>query len=179
VRAERLEREYAVTITWEPWELHPETPPEGRPRPPRARESAVVATARAAGLEMIAPPLIANSRLALEASECVRERTPDAFGDFHHAVFRAYFEHGRNIGDPVVLADLAARRGLGGAELRAALAERRYRELVDEKIQWAAVNGLSSTPTFLFGERFTVVGAQEYEFFELVLKRFGVPKRAE
>ena len=177
MRAERLEREYEVAITWEPWELHPETPPEGRPRPRRARESPVIAAARAAGLEMIEPPLVANSRLALEASEYVRETAPGAYGTFHHAVFRAYFEHGRNIGDPEVLAEVATTCGLDGGGLRASVVERRYRDLVDEKIQRAAANGHTSTPTFLFGDRFAVAGAQDYEFFELVLKRLGVPKR--
>jgi predicted DsbA family dithiol-disulfide isomerase len=177
VRAERLEREYPVRITWEPFELHPETPPEGRPRRPRVRPSPVDAAARAAGLEMSAPPLVANSRLALEASEFVRERAPAAFAAFHHGIFRAYFAEGRNIGEPAVLAAVARASGIRGEELHAALSERRYRDRVADKIQWAYANGLASTPTFLFDNRFVVVGAQDYEFFTLVLKRFGVEPR--
>jgi len=128
---------------------------------------------------MVEPPLVANSRLALEASEYVREAAPAAFGQFHRAVFRAYFQHGRNIGDPAVLVEVATTCDLNGGELRATLDEHRYRDLVDEKIQRAAANGHTSTPTFLFGDRFAVVGAQEYEFFELVLRRLGVPRRGE
>jgi predicted DsbA family dithiol-disulfide isomerase len=166
-----------VRITWEPFELHPETPPEGRPRPPRVRPSPADAAARAAGLEMIAPPLVANSRLALEASEFVRDRAPASFAAFHHGVFRAYFAEGRNIGDPAVLTAVAHASGVQDEDLLTALSERRYRDRVADKIQWAHTNGLASTPTFLFDNRFTVVGAQDYEFFTLVLKRFGVECR--
>jgi predicted DsbA family dithiol-disulfide isomerase len=176
VRADRIEREYAVQVTWEPYELHPETPPEGRPRPARVRPSPVEAAAHAAGLEMTSPPIIANSRPALEASEFVRDQAPEAFSRFHHGVFRAYFVDGRNIGDPAVLAAVGSASGVDPAALRAAIAARAYRDLVTDKIAWAVANGLASTPTFLFDDRFQVVGAQEYAFFELVLNRFDVPR---
>ena len=177
MRAEQLEREYRVRVTWSPFELHPETPAEGRPRRPREGESPVEAAARSAGLIMRIPPFIANSRLALEAAEFARDEGADASARLHHAVFRAYFEEGRNIGDPDVLVTIGRAQGLDGDRLRDALAERRYRERVDAAIQWAAGHSLTSTPTFVLDNRLAVVGAQDYELFESLMQRLGVPRR--
>lgn len=128
---------------------------------------------------MVRPRVIANSRPALEASELARDAGPEAFDRFHAAVFRAYFEDDRNIGDADVLAAIAEAAGLDGAALRAALADRRYAARVDERIQWAASRGLTSTPFFLFlADRvYGVPGAQEYPVFQGVMERLGVPPR--
>lgn len=129
------------------------------------------------GLVLRSPPLIANSRLALEASEFARAAGQEAFDRFHRAVFRAYFEDGRNIGDPEVLVAIGEREGLDAGGLRAALADRRYRGAVDEGIQWAVDSGITSTPTFIFDDRLAIVGAQPYELFEQVMQRLAVPKK--
>ena len=86
-------------------------------------------------------------------------------------------EDGRNIGDLDVLVDIARDSGLDGDALRQALTERRYADLVDEGIQWAAESGLTSTPTFVFDDRLAIVGAQEYDLFESVMERLGVKRR--
>jgi predicted DsbA family dithiol-disulfide isomerase len=166
VRVERLQREYPVKVEWSPFELHPETPPEGRVRQPRPGANRAEEVARAAGLVLRSPPISANSRLALEASEFAREAGAAAFDRFHRAVFRAYFEDGRNIGDREVLVDIARAAGLDGDALLSALTDRRYRAVVDEGIQWAAASGLTSTPTFIFDDR-----------FEQVMQRLGMERR--
>ena len=93
------------------------------------------------------------------------------------ALHKAYFEDGRNIGDLDVLVDIARNSGLDGDALRQALTERRYTDLVDEGIQWAAESGLTSTPTFVFDDRLAIVGAQDYDLFESVMERLGVKRR--
>ncbi len=179
MRVERLQREYQVQVEWSPFELHPETPPEGRERRPRPGPNTAEQAAAAVGLVLRSPPIIANSRLALEASEFAREAGAEAFDRLHRAVFRAYFEDGRNIGDPDVLIAIARDSGLDGDALREALTARRYRDLVDEGIQWAADSGLTSTPTFVFDDRLAIVGAQEYDLFESVMERLRVPRRKD
>jgi predicted DsbA family dithiol-disulfide isomerase len=167
-------------VEWWPFELHPETPPEGKERGPASgRPNPAIDAARAAGIPMQRPSVIANSRPSLEASEFAREAGPEVFDRFHSAVFRAYFEHDRNIGDPDVLVELAEAQGMDGAALRQALAERRYSPAVDERIQWAASNGLTSTPFFLFvaDKVYGVPGAQDYAVFQSVMERLGVPPR--
>ncbi len=180
MRVEQLQREYPVVVEWRPFELHPETPPEGRPRGPASgRPNPALEMAHAAGIPMVRTSVIANSRPALEAAEFARAAGPDAFDRFHKALFRAYFEQDRNIGDVEVLAEIAAAEGLDADALRRALAERRYAPAVDESVQWAVSRGITSTPFFLFvaDRLYGFPGAQEFAAFESVMARLGVPRR--
>jgi len=180
VRVEQLQRDYPVVVDWRPFELHPETPPEGRPRGPASgHPNPALEVAHAAGIPMMRTSVIANSRPALEAAEFARTAGPDTFARFHKAVFRAYFEQDRNIGDVAVLAEIAAAEGLDADALRQALAERRHAPAVDESMQWAVSRGITGTPFFLFAadRLYGFPGAQEYTVFESVMARLGVPRR--
>lgn len=176
-----MQQEYPVELEWWPFELHPEVPPEGRPRGEASgRPNPAMEAAHAAGIPMIRPSVIANSRLALEASEFVRATAPEAFEGFHKAVFHAYFVEDRNIGEVDVLTGIAETLGVDTAALRAALAERTYAPAVDDRIQWAVSRGITSTPFFLFAadKLYAVPGAQEYPVFQSVMERLGVSPRA-
>lgn len=177
MRADRLAREYPVQIEWTPWELHPDTPPEGRTRTPHPGASVVEEAARAVGLTLRSPDVIANSRLALESAEFVKQQVPDRVAVFHRALFAAYFEDGRNIGVPGELLDIARDCEIDANALGDALRERAYQERVDEEIAWAHASGIGSTPTYVFGGRYAVIGAQEYAVFEDVMGRLGVARR--
>ena len=126
-------------------------------------------TARQAGIEMIAPPVVANTFKAHEATEFAKEG--GGLPQFHRAVFAAYWERGENIGDEEVLCRLADECGLDGGALRAALADGRYAGRVEEQMGWARAAGLGGVPTFVFNEKFALVGAQEYEVFADVARR--------
>jgi predicted DsbA family dithiol-disulfide isomerase len=182
VRVERLQREYAVEVVWEPFELHPEIPPAGIPMTDQMRHSRASSTERLralaaeAGIVMRPVSLIPNSRLALEAAEFARDT--GGFDDFHRAVFAALFGNDQNIGDVPVLVRLAEEADIDAATLEQALHDRRYRRQVDEKIVQLRERGISGTPTFVFDDRFEVVGAQEYAVFESVAQRMGAEKRS-
>jgi predicted DsbA family dithiol-disulfide isomerase len=142
-------------------------------RRPGAREM-LESMAAAEGITLGTPPIIANSHKAFELAEFAREQgAPDPI---HRALFYAYFTEGRNIGDLDVLVDVAGRVGLVPDAARDALIEGRYVSEVDERIGWARDLGISSTPTFVFDERYAVVGAQEYPAFEQVMDRLGHAK---
>ncbi len=66
------------------------------------------------------PPVQPRSRKALEAAEFAREK--GLYDEMHNALFRAFFEDGRDIGDVEVILDVAAPVGLDLSELRIALA---------------------------------------------------------
>jgi len=64
------------------------------------------------------------------------------------------------------------------AALGAALRERRYEKLVDEKVRWAYEQNLGGVPAFIFcpsGSReedgFVLLGAQEYDVFKDIAER--------
>ncbi len=177
MRVERLCGEFDVEFDAWAYNLRPGIPPEGLPRDEVYRSSRYPSgymdrlreTARESGIEMIAPPVVANTFKAHEATEFAKDggRLPQ----FHRAVFAAYWEKGENIGEEGVLCRLAGESGLDGEELRAALADGRYRQRVEEQMAWARTAGLSGVPTIIFNEKFALVGAQDYEVFADVARR--------
>ena len=110
-----------------------------------------------------------NSHLAHEAAECAAEQ-----GDpqrFHRAMFKAYFEDLADIGDLETVVRVGAEAGAPEDMLRDALTSGRYRATVDEGIQWAQQLGVTAVPTFVLGEKYGIVGAQEAAVFEDLLQR--------
>lgn len=89
-------------------------------------------------------------------------------------MFKSYFEDLEDIGDLDTVVRVGASAGLPEAELREALTSGRYRNEVDEGIAWAQQVGVSAVPTFVLGEQFGIVGAQELPVFEnVLLSKFG------
>ena len=168
-------------MEWHAFELHPGVPPEGQliPWPPERLAQARAnfeRMAREAGLDVGVRTHWYNSDLAHEATVWAREiGAEDAF---HRAVFRAYFVDDRNIGSPDVLAGIATDLGLAAADLRVALAERRYRESVVAQYEEAREIGVTAVPTFV-AEGYAIVGAQPYEAFHRLMAAVGQPPREE
>jgi predicted DsbA family dithiol-disulfide isomerase len=86
-----------LSIRWLPFEIHPETPPEGAPKPfpleawPQVR-ARLERLGRDVGLPIDPPKRNVNSRFALETTELVRaQKGDDAAGAFYHDVSRAFF----------------------------------------------------------------------------------------
>ncbi len=119
----------------------------------------------------------ANSRKALEAAEFARAAGGQQFDRLHRRLFQAYFEEGENIGLTDVLCRLAAECGLHADRLREALEGGAYSKRVDDDVAWARNIGVTGTPTFLIGEKYAIVGAQEYAVFEQVMSELGVPRK--
>lgn len=117
-----------------------------------------------------------NSHLSLEAAEFAIEEHPAV--DLHRPMFKAYFEDLEDIGDLDTVVRIGASAGLPEADLRAALETGRYRQQVDDGLHWSHEIGVSAVPTFVIDDRFAVVGAQELDVFEDVLKRLGHTPRA-
>jgi len=183
-RIEQLRREFSVDVEWRPFELHPETPKPGvgardafggSPRAAAAGRN-IEQLAAASGIAMRMPRLIPNSHLALEAAEFAREA--GAFDPFHAALFEAYFSEGRDIGDAVVLRDVAAACGIDASRLREALDDGRYAAAIDRATAAAREDGVISTPTFVYEGGFRLVGAQDYDVFASITRRI-IQRRAE
>ncbi len=177
MRVERLREEFDIEFDAWAYNLRPGIPPAGLPRDEVYKGSRYPAgyldnlrqMARESGIEMIAPPVVANTFKAHEATEFAKAggRLPE----FHRAVFAAYWERGENIGDEEVLCRLAGECGLDAEGLRAALADGRYREPVEEQMEWARAAAVGGVPTFVFEEKFALVGAQDYAVFQDVARR--------
>ncbi len=176
-RIEWLRREMGVGVVWRPFELHPETPSTGArldgrlgaSERARAYRDNIVTLAEASGLSMRMPAVVANSHLALEAAEFAREH--GGFEAYHPALFRAYFEESRDIGDAGVLCEVARECGVDDQRLRQALADERYASRIDEITAEARADEITGTPTFVFPGGFKLVGAQDYNVFESITRR--------
>jgi len=157
--------EIEASIEWLPFQLNPDMPPQGVPR-------AEYRTAKFGSLERSRE---LDARVAREgAGEGIEfafdrmQRTPNTMGAHRlidlaqrqqkaepvvDALFRAYFEGARDIGNAAVLADVAAQCGVADwpqaadAE-RVAQLEERVRKL-----------GISGVPTFIFDRRSGISGA--------------------
>lgn len=171
--------EVDLEVRWEPFEIHPEVPPEGMPVEElgypeerwKAMQEHLRVQARKEGLEMSNRPKVSNTHEALAASAWVQDEEPDRFPCFHRALFRAYFTEGRDLGDRAVILDVAGACGLPVSELAEVLDEERYDPVLRETAREARRAGITGTPSFVFDERYLAVGAQPVERLRSVLDR--------
>ncbi len=185
MRVDQLQQEFDIEVSWRPYELHPELPPEGRdrgerPQRPDGHVSPIRQLAEEADIPYQPGRHIPNSHRSLEAAEFAREQ--GVFDAYHRALFNAYFGEGRDIGDVSVLSELGAAIKLDAAALEEALASGRYTALVNEATEEARASGVTGTPTFIFDDgerRLPIVGAQEYAVFQNVAQRMGASRRSE
>lgn len=170
-----------MNVTWLPFELHPEAPPEGIPRDAyfgRARSlqvhSYLQQVAQEVGLEMRTRDVIINSRRALGAAEFAREQ--GKFDEMHHALFKAHWQQTGKLEQVDDLVRIGAEVGLDPEELRSAIEEGRHEDVIDENRQMATSAGINAIPAHVFGRRYLVMGAQPYEVLKQVVDRLA-PER--
>jgi len=176
-KALALRPELVAEITWRPFQLNPDMPPEGIERQAYlaakfgsgAHAGRIYANVTEAGATVDIPfafDRIRRTPSTRDAHRLVRYAAARGCADaLVEALFRAYFTAGRDIGDRAVLADIAGEVGLeagsvaawlqGDAELDQMLAEDRSARRL----------GINAVPCFIFERQYAVSGAQEPEFF--------------
>lgn len=162
-------------MDWKPFELRPGTPPQGIPRPDRKPggelSEPLRSAALAAGLtRMRRAPFIADSRPALEAAEYAKE--VGLHDSYHRAMFSAYFDDQRNIGERAVIQEVAEGAGLDWSVLGERLDSGYYRQSVEQQIAEAHAVGISGVPAYVL-DRYLIVGAQPYEIFQQAMARIA------
>ena len=149
-------------IHWRPFQLNPDMAPEGVERAAyraakfgsetRGREldAQVAASGRAAGLEF-RHDLMLRTPNTIDAHRLIR--LAGGMGgtlqnDLMEAVFRGYFQEGKDIGNQAVLAEIAAGISLDAAKITAYLASGEGAEEVRAEDASFRRGGLSGVPTF-------------------------------
>jgi predicted DsbA family dithiol-disulfide isomerase len=147
-----VQREFgaALVVEWHAFELRPEPVPTLEPageylRTTWARSVYPMAAQRAMVLRL--PPVQPRSRKAFEAAEFARDH--ERFDAMHHALFKAFFEDGQDIGQVPVLASIGAGVGLDAAALTAALEQDRYTDRVVRDESLAHRLGIHAVPALL------------------------------
>jgi predicted DsbA family dithiol-disulfide isomerase len=155
-----LKDEIRPELRWLPFQLNPDMPKDGVPRAQyrkakfgslersRQLDARVIAEGRSEGIEFAfdrierTPNTSAAHRLIALSKD--QNRVVDA-------LFRAYFEEAKDIGDPAVLAEIAAQCGVTGWPEQA-----QDVSTLEEEVR---AMGISAVPTFIFDRRSGISGA--------------------
>jgi len=157
---ELLKGEFALSIRWLPFQLNPDMPPEGMPRAEyrkakfgslersRGLDARVIAEGRSEGIEFAFDRMerTPNTSSAHKLIALAQHQNPVV-----DALFRAYFEEAKDIGDAAVLAEIATQCGVQGWPEAA-----RDVSALEEEVRGM---GISAVPTFIFERKLGVAGA--------------------
>ena len=167
-------------MTWLPFDLHPEYPPEGLPRAQLLARYGEGMTERVRaffaerGLDYNPhPDVVPNTRRALQLAELARERgTHEAA---HERLMDAYWAEARDLGDPDVLRSLGEELALPAEEVDDVLTGERYLDVIQDSTRQAISIGANAVPAFLLDRRLLVLGAQPEPVFEQAFAQLARP----
>ena len=162
-----------IVVRWRPYQLDPTIPEGGLDRAEymakkfgkSGRLQSVHDNLTRLGAEVGLPfafDKITRSPNTLDAHRLIRWATSAGVQSrVVDRLFEAYFVEGRDIGDRVVLTEIAAECGLDADLVERLLAEGADSEVVRQEVEQAQAMGLSGVPFFIFAGRLGVPGAQE------------------
>lgn len=163
-----------LQVVWRAFELRPAPNPTLDPAGEYLRSTwakSVYPMAEERGMNLKLPPVQPRSRAAHEAAAFASNQ--GRFEPMHEALFRAFFEEGRDIGRTDVLAEIAASVGLDPGQLTSSLETKKFATAVEEDQQLALQLGVSGVPimTLRLGESrwedaLALQGAVPYEHME-------------
>ncbi|RDI62517.1 DsbA family oxidoreductase [Microvirga subterranea] len=164
-----------VAIDWRAFELRPDPVPTLDPNAEylhRVWNQSVYPMAKERGLSLSLPPVQPRSRKAHEAAEFAREA--GLLDEMNRALFRAFFEEGRDLADLDVLLDVGELAGLERGDLREALEKNRYTQKVLEDEHLAQQIGITGVPALVIGggrHAYLLSGAQPVETVREVIAK--------
>jgi predicted DsbA family dithiol-disulfide isomerase len=179
----RLERALAqrpglvASLTWRAFQLNPDMPSGGMPRgeylaakfgsPTHAAR--IYATIGEAGAQegiAFAFDRIRRTPNTIDAHRLIRYAAGQGrAAPLVEALFSAYFERGRDIGDRATLTDIAAECGFNRDAAGDHLAGEAALSEILEEDRSARRLGISGVPCFIIDASYAISGAQEPEFF--------------
>lgn len=174
-KALALRPDLQATVTWRPYQLDPTLPEEGVdrkayyaakfPDPERREAGAKVLNAAAAedGIRwnLADIPVSPNTNAA---HRLIRWAQGEGLqGPVLEGVLAAYFTQLRDIGDPVVLADIGEKAGMDRLRLLQAFSEGVDKDAVSREHFQAHQAGVSGVPFMIFDGKIAVSGAEPPE----------------
>jgi predicted DsbA family dithiol-disulfide isomerase len=182
-RALELRSDIAFEVNWRPYRLDPTVPKQGMERKAYLRAKfgdGPEVSQRGEAIRVLGE----SEGIAFDFSRIAR--TPNTT-DSHRlirwagtagiqdamveALFSAYFEEGRDIGDPAVLELIAAQIGMDGDLVRELLDQGADRELVEREDALAHKLGIQGVPTFIFANKYLASGAQDPEALLSIIEK--------
>jgi len=166
-RVDKLKEELDVDVEWKGFELHPETPKEGRTREHKTVSEFVDRLAKDVNLEFKPRSLSSNSRLSLRAGEFAKSK--NKFEEYHEAIFQAYFQEAKDIGDINLIKEIVERIGLDTNELDNYLITDEADKMLERHKKEAREDRIDAVPTFIIGDK-KIIGAQPYSVIKEVVE---------
>ena len=167
-----------VEVTWYPFQLNPEIPPEGLPFDAyltrrfggRANVEPVLqhltAEGKAVGIDFRFDRLrYVPNTLAVHQLMYLAETLDSDQSSLADELMSAFFEQGRNIGDRAELIDIARAHGISAHALAEALDDEQQKQFVLTREGQVRSSGIAGVPGYLINRRLLVVGAQTTEAF--------------
>ncbi len=153
------------------FQAHPDIPLGGRAAGERSGSMIrlVEEEARAAGLPLVWPDRLPNTRMALAAAEWTRHNAPQSFPAFEKALFAAHFALGEDLGDRSILDRHSVEAGIDTAAMHRALDDGSAYADLDRSEAFAKGLGVRGTPAWLIAGRL-VLGLQPREQFEQLVQ---------
>ena len=172
-----------IKQTWRPFQLNPGMPPDGMDRQEYLISKFGSSDAAKTVYENIyeegvkeginfnfdlieVTPNSFNSHrlLALAYNANIQDKVLDD-------LFESYFLHGKDIGDPNILLQIAIKHNIDAEEFKSYLSDQENIEpLANEEIQ-AKKMGIKSIPTYIVNKQIVINGAQTSENFELIFEK--------
>jgi len=109
-------------------------------------------------MNMKRPPVQPRSRLAHEAAKWADKHC--CFEEYNIALFRTFFEHGKDIGDIEILKGLASQLKLDAKSLHTALKNGNYTAMVLSDGDEARQVGVRAVPAFVANGKVIAAGVQ-------------------
>lgn len=159
-----------IIIQWRSFELRPEPIPTLDPNGDYlvgAWQNHVYPLAAKMNMPLKRPPLQPRSRLAHEAAKWAEKH--HHFEEYHLALFRAFFEYGKNIGDIEILTKLASDLKLDATSLHTSLKNNAYTAIVQADEDEARRVGVRAVPAFVVKGKVQAAGVQSAQrLYELM-----------
>jgi predicted DsbA family dithiol-disulfide isomerase len=178
-RAMEARPDHGLAVSWKPFQLNPDMPPDGMDRQEYLSLKfgdglmdayrPVVERAEALGLDLNLPAITRQPN-TLAAHALVHwaglEGKQNAAVD---GLFRAYFHDGRDIGARDVLLDIATRAGMDAALTARLLDSGADRDTIAAADRDARARGITGVPFFIVAGQHAVPGAQATELWVQVI----------
>lgn len=180
----QMEGRFTVDIHWQPFELNPQMPPQGQelrehialkygttPEQSRVARSRLTELGASLGFsfDYFDGMRIYNTFLAHQLLHWAAHTGKQT--ELKLALFEAFFSRRENVGDPNMLALIAARAGLDQQQALEVLESGRYaQEVRRDQAHWLDQE-VHAVPMFYFNNSFPVPGAQEAQTFVRVLEK--------
>lgn len=190
---EAVRDDLAVAVTFRPYQLNPDMPAEGIDHKKHLAEKLGGDEAVTRAHEMLAGlgqeagiafdfPAVKINPNTLDAHRLLRWAMiegPEIQNRVAVALFKAYFEEGRNVGDRTVLLDIAEACGMDRAVVTALFSAGADVDSVKEEIGMARDMGVTGVPCFIIDNKYAVMGAQSVDVLTNAFREIAALKAQE